>query len=124
MFVDKKTTEEDKKVEKTKYEEILKNFTYPDVLNEKFVYLYLLLSAYETIYIESIKEVAEFNIKSWWFFTPDIFETMLDVMDVEEIMKKYNNLTSLSVVEPGAISGEPVDESVVPAEEAERLEWN
>jgi len=116
MFVDKKTTEEDKKIEKTKYEEILKNFTYPDVLNEKFVYLYLLLSAYETIYIESIKEVAEFNIKSWWFFTPDIFETMLDVMDVEEIMKKYNNLTSLPVVEPGAISGEPVDESVVPAE--------
>jgi hypothetical protein len=60
-----------------------------------FIYVYLLLSSYNTAVIESQKELGAFQVTSWWFFTQGDFIDIKNDLDLKYILKKYDEMTEI-----------------------------
>ena len=54
------------------------------------VYTYLLLTCYNTAFIESKKPLTKFNNDSWWFFTAQDFKIIANYLDIEIIIDNFN----------------------------------
>ena len=76
------------------YLTIFSNNTEMDVKQKSdlpiFIYTYLLLTCYNTAFIESKKPLTKFNNDSWWFFTAQDFKIIANYLDIEIIIDNFN----------------------------------
>ncbi len=93
---------------------------------QTFIYTYILLMCYVEAYNQSIKKEGPFNIDSWWFFSHTDFKDIINNLNIETIMKKYNELRTIVEVAPPSPSPssnvtfeaeEKVASTVTPSEE-------
>ena len=93
---------------------------------QTFIYTYILLMCYVEAYNQSIKKEGPFNIDSWWFFSHTDFKDIINNLNIETIMKKYNELRKIVEVAPPSPSPssnvtfeaeEKVASTVTPSEE-------
>ena len=56
-----------------------------------FIHVYILLKSYIVAFVESQRPDQRFNKESWWFFKNTDFSNILSDINVEYIMKKYND---------------------------------
>jgi hypothetical protein len=91
---------------------------------QTFIYTYILLMCYVEAYNQSIKKEGPFNIDSWWFFSRTDFKDIINNLNIETIMKKYNELRTIVEVAPPSPKNnvtfeaeEKVASTVTPSEE-------